>query len=76
MLQPGTSEIVAIGNAGELLGWAVAGVRLVEAATADEVRETWGALDADVGLVVLTSAARAALPARLERGPLWVVLPT
>lgn len=75
MPRAASSSIVAIGNPVQLLGWALAGVRLLETATADEVREAWTALDADVGLVVLTADARAALPARLDRGPLWVVLP-
>ena len=66
---------MAIGEAAQLLGWALAGVELLEPTDADEVRAAWSALDADVGLVVLTADARAALSAHLDREPLWVVLP-
>lgn len=69
------SKVVAIGDTVQLLGWALAGVELLDAETADDVRERWSALTSGVGLVVLTADARAALPARLDSGPLWVVLP-
>jgi hypothetical protein len=41
------------------------------------VRDAWQALPEDVGLVILTAAARAALGAELsaQEGRLWVVMP-
>ena len=42
-------------------GYAAAGVRLLEATTADEVRRCWHELPDDVGVVLLTPAAAAAV---------------
>jgi vacuolar-type H+-ATPase subunit F/Vma7 len=72
------SQIVAIGESERLRGFAMAGVRVIAADDSASARVAWDALPADVALVILTTAARAALPAqelgRLERR-LWVVLP-
>jgi len=68
------SRVVALGTPLALLGWALVGVEVVEAANPDDVRLAWNALDEQVGLVILTPDARRALPPQLE-GPLWAVLP-
>jgi vacuolar-type H+-ATPase subunit F/Vma7 len=69
------SRVVAIGAPVELLGYELVGVDVVEAAEPDYVRAAWASVGPDVGLVVLTQAARAALPETLPReNPLWVVL--
>jgi vacuolar-type H+-ATPase subunit F/Vma7 len=70
------SRVVAIGAPLELLGWTLAGVALIEASNPEQVRLAWSGLDADVGLAVLTPAAREALPARLNGPVLWAVLPS
>ena len=69
------TRVVAIGASARLLGWALAGVELVEAAGEEQVREAWGALGEDVGLVLLTPEARSALRGPLDGRVLWAVLP-
>jgi len=69
------SRVVAIGSSLELVGWALAGVEVLDAVHPEDVRRAWAGLDSEVGLVVLTPAARAALPARLEGPLLSAVLP-
>ncbi|GIJ06690.1 hypothetical protein [Spirilliplanes yamanashiensis] len=54
-----------IGDPVLIRGWALAGVLPLPAADAAAARAAWAALPADVGLVVLTPHAAAAL----ERGP-------
>jgi vacuolar-type H+-ATPase subunit F/Vma7 len=71
-------EIVAIGQAERLRGFALAGVDVADASDPAGARAAWAALSADVALVILTPAAHAALAAD-ELGQdgrrLWVVLP-
>jgi len=72
------SEIAAIGEGERLRGFALAGVDVAVAADPAGVRAAWGALSADVALVILTRAAHAALAADELSSPgqrLWVVLP-
>jgi vacuolar-type H+-ATPase subunit F/Vma7 len=70
------SRIVAIGQATALAGYALAGVDVVEANDRDDVRRAWEQLGREVGLVLLTADARAALPDPIgRRDVLWVVLP-
>jgi vacuolar-type H+-ATPase subunit F/Vma7 len=70
------SRIVGIGRAVELAGYALAGVEILDAAAPDLVRRAWADVAADASLVLLTTEARAALPAQLEQpGVLWTVLP-
>jgi hypothetical protein len=70
------SRVVGIGSELELAGYALTGV---EVETADEpgaAGRAWAELDADVGLVLLTADAAAALPDRGDRPDvLYVVLP-
>ncbi len=72
------SRVVAIGEETQLAGYALAGVELVEAVDAAAVVEAWSSLDADVGLVLFTPAARAALGDRtIDRASfVWAVLPS
>jgi vacuolar-type H+-ATPase subunit F/Vma7 len=72
------TRIVAIGERERVRGFALAGVHVAAADDADAARAAWGELPADVGLVILTAAAHAALA--LERlnqleERLWVVMP-
>jgi len=72
------TRIVAIGEEALLEGYALAGVEVTAAADPRRVRELWSALDPDeVGLVVLTRAARIALGPQLSTGSgiVWVALP-
>jgi vacuolar-type H+-ATPase subunit F/Vma7 len=70
------SRIVAIGEATELAGYALAGVDVQPATRPDEVRRLYLGLGEDVGLVLLTAMARRAIPSSLDRGDvLWIVLP-
>jgi vacuolar-type H+-ATPase subunit F/Vma7 len=70
------SRVVALGSWASLAGWTLAGVAVVEADDADAVRRAWDDLPADVGLVILTADARAALPdPLLPRERLWAVIP-
>jgi vacuolar-type H+-ATPase subunit F/Vma7 len=55
------SQIAAIGAETRIRGYALAGVLLLPAETADEVREAWRQLPADVAVVMLTEAAAADL---------------
>lgn len=72
-----TMRIAALGERERLRGFAFAGVHLAAAEDAPAVRAAWQALPDDVGLVILTAAAHAALAgelaAREER--LWVTMP-
>ena len=71
------SRVAAIGEETRLAGYALAGVDIYAASGADQYRAAWTRLPGDVGLVVLTSAARAALGSQLAGRPqlLWVVTP-
>jgi hypothetical protein len=71
-------QVVAIGCEAEVAGLALAGVRVVPAGTADEVRRAWEELPAETAVVVLTPEAAADLGgARFSTGsPLSVALPT
>lgn len=55
------SRIVAIGATHDLEGFGLAGVKVVPAATDADVAEAWSLLDDEVGLVILSPAAAAAL---------------
>jgi len=72
------SRIVALGEVDRLWGLALAGADVAPAEDPAAARAAWGSLGADVGLVILTPAARAALGPD-ELGPrgqrLWVVMP-
>jgi len=70
------SRIVVLGEEARVEGFALGGGEVIAAATADQVRDAWEALDVDVGVVVLTPAAARALegvPARPRL--LTVVMP-
>ena len=73
------STIVAIGEDTLVGGLAFAGVHAVAANHPDAVRRAWRALPDDVGLVILTSMAHAALEGGgvvFDRGErLWAVMP-
>ena len=55
------STVVALGEARALDGFALVGVTVVHASTADEQRTAWRRLDGEVGLVILTRAALEAI---------------
>ena len=71
------SRVAAIGDEMRLAGYRLAGVDIYPASSADECRTAWTRLAADVGLLVLTGDACAALEPRLSERPqlLWVVTP-
>ncbi len=70
------NRIVALGEPDRVMGYALAGAAVIEAAGAESVRAAWDDLPADTALVILTSAAHAALEGRLgERRALVAVLP-
>ena len=71
------SRIVAIGEPERLRGFAFAGVQVVAADDPEAARAAWRGLAEDVGLVILTPTAHAALEdERLDAAErLWVVLP-
>lgn len=55
--------VAAIGERVRVAGFALVGVQVQVAETATEVRAAWDALAPEVGVVLLTPAAAAALPA-------------
>jgi vacuolar-type H+-ATPase subunit F/Vma7 len=71
------STIVAIGEEQRIGGFALAGVSVMAAADEAAARTAWEALDAEVGLVILTPAAAQGLRRELTSAPrrLWVELP-
>jgi vacuolar-type H+-ATPase subunit F/Vma7 len=68
--------IAALGERSLVRGFALAGVRVVEAEDAEAVRSAWLGLHAEVAVVILTPAAARALgPAAFEPGaPLAVAV--
>ena len=71
------SSVVALGEAQELDGFALAGVRVIRADTDDSMIAAFDELDDDVGLIILTEQSARALRAPLDHRPhlLRVVLP-
>jgi vacuolar-type H+-ATPase subunit F/Vma7 len=71
------SCILALGEADELEGFALAGAQVVLTTTATEIIDAWCELDPDVGLVILSAAAARVLGGRLAEKPdvLTAVLP-
>ena len=73
------SRIVAIGERERVRGFALAGVHVAAADDAPAARAAWRELPADVGLVILTPEAHAALAVERLQQPnqrLWVGMPT
>ena len=67
--------VVAIGEQRWVLGFRLAGVRVIPAANAPEVMAAWSGLPPDVELVILTSAAAAAVAEQRKAGwPLVAVM--
>jgi vacuolar-type H+-ATPase subunit F/Vma7 len=71
------SRIVALGEPMRLDGFALAGVNVVPAEGADELRTAWSKLDPDVCMVILTPAAKDAVNDLLALRPdvIWTTLP-
>ena len=71
------SIVVALGDPEALAGFQMAGVRVLAAREPDEVLRAWSSLPTEVGLVILTQQAAAAVPdlARAVSGPLVAVMP-
>jgi vacuolar-type H+-ATPase subunit F/Vma7 len=71
------NTVVALGEERELEGFALVGVTVVAARTAEAQRQAWSELGTDVGLVILSPAASEALGERLADRPdvLTVVTP-
>jgi vacuolar-type H+-ATPase subunit F/Vma7 len=67
-------RVAAIGEAVRVQGLSLAGVLILPAEGADEVRARWRDLPTDVEVVILTPRAQAAL-GTLRTGPLAVVMP-
>ena len=53
------NRVLAIGEASRVSGYALAGAAVQAASGAGELRAAWAGLPADVGLLILTSAAHA-----------------
>ena len=72
------SDAVAIGDARRLAGYGLAGVEVIDAATAAEIDAAWTRVDADTRLLLLTPETYEELADRLgERGRLiWAVVPS
>jgi vacuolar-type H+-ATPase subunit F/Vma7 len=72
------SRVAAIGEERRVRGFALAGVSVMAAADATAARHAWEALEADIGLVILTPAAVQGLRRELTSAPgrLWVELPS
>ncbi|HEY8281868.1 MAG TPA: hypothetical protein VIG28_05250 [Leifsonia sp.] len=73
----GAKTVVALGESARLEGYALAGVIVKVAESADEVLDRWVTLDPHVGVVLLTLRSAEALGARIEApgAPMTVVLP-
>ena len=71
------SRVAAIGEEWRIRGFAMAGVGVVAVADEAAARAAWEALEADVGLVILTPAAAQGLRRELTVATrrLWVELP-
>ncbi len=71
------SRVAAIGAHTRVAGYAMAGVQVLAVDDAAEAHAAWDALGRDVGCLLLTATARAALQERLPERPdvLWVVMP-
>jgi vacuolar-type H+-ATPase subunit F/Vma7 len=71
------SRIAAIGESGLLDGYGLAGVHVHPAEDAAAVRRAWEELGADVGLLLLTRPAAAALASELSEAHelVWTVVP-
>jgi vacuolar-type H+-ATPase subunit F/Vma7 len=71
------SRIAAIGESGLLDGYGLTGVRVHPAEDAVAAQRAWEALGADVGLLLLTPRARAALASELADAHdlVWTVIP-
>jgi vacuolar-type H+-ATPase subunit F/Vma7 len=71
------SAIAVIGEQQHAGTFAFAGVRVVVADDSNATRAAWRSLPPDVGLVILTAAAHAALASELSQRDqrLWVVMP-
>ena len=70
------SRVAALGSWTELAGYALVGVEVVEADDPAAVREAWDTLPGDIGLVLLTPAARRSLgDPLLPAERLWAVIP-
>ena len=69
-------KVVAIGEPERTRGYALAGVEVIGAGDAVAALQAWQQLEDDVGLVLLTRSARAALGTDLDgAGRLWLELP-
>ncbi len=71
------TTVLALGDAHELEGFALTGVRVLRATDPGAVTAAWQTLDPDVGLVVLTTEAARVLGGTLADRPdvLTAVLP-
>ncbi len=69
------ARIAAIGERERVHGLRFAGVHVAPAEDPVAARAAWRTLPDDVGLVILTAAACAALALSDEDEPLWVVMP-
>jgi vacuolar-type H+-ATPase subunit F/Vma7 len=71
------SQIVAIGEAVRVAGYALAGVDVRPVESSAAALDAWRSLDRDTQLVLLTPAAADAVEGLLTdtEGRIWVVLP-
>ncbi|TCC21603.1 V-type ATP synthase subunit F [Kribbella sindirgiensis] len=69
------TKVAVLGEPIRTAGYGLAGITLLAATTAEEVRRQWRELPADVGIVLLTPAAAEALGPLDISQVLTVVLP-
>ena len=71
------SRLVALGAAGLVRGFGLAGATVLEVTDAAEARAAWDRLPGDTAVLILTEATAEALRERLPERPrlLWVVMP-
>jgi vacuolar-type H+-ATPase subunit F/Vma7 len=69
--------VAVIGEQERVLGWALAGVQVLAARDAEEVRAAWRALERGMQVVILSPAAAEVLTDELAKSPwpLPVVMP-
>jgi len=71
------SRVVAIGEPGLVDGYGLVGVQVVAAGDPVSMRRAFAEVESDIGLLILTPAAEAALAERLAEPQrfVWAVLP-
>jgi vacuolar-type H+-ATPase subunit F/Vma7 len=71
------SRLVALGEHARVDAFALVGVQVIPAETAADARAAWTALEPDIGVVILSPAARKAIADLLSSRPdvIWTAIP-